>query len=246
MLGKRNQPLHDEVHEVKQLCGHSAAITRVHLTGMDSIVANDTDHVESLLDPDIETLLNQRRDTVVEPLARTHKVGAELLNHQAEQRRRGPRRQVEDAAGLDIVATNMLGKVGMSRRVLSTWMNADARGPKGQLPTIGTLGDADVEAGQRPMLTGKGNRDERSSLGRRIGTPRRPRRVSQVVDRVNAGDVRGSRTENERGGRRVPSGRRRRSTMRTTEIGTNNGRQHGQRRSTRRNRGRETRKPTVH
>ena len=246
MFGKGNKPLNDAVHEAKQVFGHSTAITRVHLTGMDSIVANKTDQVERLLDPDIKPPLSQRRDSVVEAPARTHKMDTELLNHQAEQRRRGPRRQLKDAAGLDIVAANMRGKVGMSRGVLSTWIDANARGPKGQLPTIGTLGDADVEPGPRPIQTGEGNRDERSSHDRRIGMPLRPRRVSQVADRVNAGDLRGRGTENGRRGRRVPGGRHRRGTMGTTEIGANNGRQHGQRLSTRRSRGRQTRKPTLH
>ena len=83
-LGKGNQLLDNEVEKAKQEFRRSAIITQADLTGMNSVVADDTDGIEGLLNLWVKSGLNQRCDVIVEVFTRVSQLDAELLDSQSQ------------------------------------------------------------------------------------------------------------------------------------------------------------------
>ena len=109
---------------------------------MNSVVADDANNVESLLDTRVKPIRNQRRDVDVDVLSRLTEFFAKLLDGQANQRGGSSGRFVENGARLVVVSPYVVREVGVRGRSLTALrINETVVDPDGYIVAIEALGD---------------------------------------------------------------------------------------------------------
>ena len=145
MLGHGDGFLRDYVQQTEQHLSGGTIVTEINLARMNGVVADNANDIESLLNARVEPACNQRSNIVIDIFAMLAKLLAELLNGQAQQGRRSPRREVENGAGLVIIQTYVFGQIRIRwRSFASARMNETVVDPDRQILAVEALRKVDV------------------------------------------------------------------------------------------------------
>lgn len=82
MLRLANHDFDYQIDQTKQFLSRGAIVTQVDLTGVDCVVADDSNNIEGILHSRIEALLCERPDILVEISSFLAEVSTEFLYNQ--------------------------------------------------------------------------------------------------------------------------------------------------------------------